>query len=100
MAGRGLTGGYGSSASAAQITLGSMLEIRWGLTSVGAPCPYSLSTAHRRHGLLPEQHRSVRVCPSSGEKTDTTVCPWISPVAHDVEHTCAETMHASFLPLD
>ena len=67
-----------------------LLEIRWGLTSVGAPCPYSLSTAHRKHGLLPEQHRSVRVCPSSGEKTDTTVCPWITPVAHDVEHTCAE----------
>ena len=29
-----------------------------GLMSVGAPCPYSLSTAHRRSGLLPEQHRS------------------------------------------
>ena len=77
-----------------------LLEIRWGITSVGAPCLYSLSTAHRRHGLLPEQHRSVRVCPSSGEKTDTTVCPWISPEAHDVEHTCAETTHASFQPLD
>ena len=28
-----------------------------GLTSVGAPCPYSLSSAHRPAGQLPERHR-------------------------------------------
>ena len=28
----------------------ALLEIRWGLTFVGAPSPYSLTTAHRRSG--------------------------------------------------
>ena len=40
-----------------------LLEIRWGLMSVGAPCPYSLTTAHRRSGYRPEQgltHQSDR----------------------------------------
>ena len=35
-----------------------VLEIRWGLMFVGAHCPYSLATAHRWSGQLPEQHRS------------------------------------------
>ena len=42
-----------------------ILEIRWGLVSVGVPCHYCHSTDYGESGQLPEQLRSDRR-PSDG----------------------------------